>query len=151
MCASTHSLRYCIISGHHGRIPVDGTSRTRQTSLGRASGKLLTLIPSSMAHSSCAVLGVYAHHEAISAHAISTPLSHPKLSPPMVVGFWFHHRLQCDVHLCINFLLLANISSMVSRLLLHPKDTQNLQEPGTSRSRTTNASIDQHSTSPTQS
>jgi len=147
---STHSLRYCIIPGHHGRLSMDGTSRSRQTSLGRASGELLALLPSSMAYGSRTILGVYAHHEAISTHAIPPPLSHSELSPSMVVRLWFHHCLQCDVHLRIIILLLANISSMVS-LPSHQQRYLNLQGIGTSPSQSTNALIAQHSTSPTQS
>lgn len=110
---STHSLRYCIIPGHHGCLPMDGTSRTRETSLGRATGEIFTFLPSSLAHCSCAILGVYAHHEAISAHAVPPPFSHSELPSPMVVRLRFHHCLQLDVHLRIALLLLANLSCMV--------------------------------------
>lgn len=95
---------------------MDGTSRSRQTPLGRTFGELLALLPSSMAYGSRTILGMYAHHEAISTHAIPPSLSHSKLSPTMVVRLWFYYCLQCDVHLCITVLLLANISSMVSLL-----------------------------------
>jgi len=92
---------------------MDGTSRSRKTSLGRTSGELLALLPSSMAYGSRTILGVYAHHEAISTHVIPPPLSYPKLSSSMVVRLWLYYCLQCDVHLCITVFLLANISSMV--------------------------------------
>jgi len=92
---------------------MDGTSRSRQTSLGRTSGELLALLPSSMAYGSRTILGVYAHHEAISTYAIPPPLSYSKLSPTMVVRLWFHYCLQCDVHLCITILLLTNLRCMV--------------------------------------
>lgn len=147
---STHSLRYGIVLGHHGSLPMDGTSRSRQTSLGCASGKLLALLPSSMAHGSRTILGVYAHHEAISTHAIPSPLSYSELSPSMVVRLQFYYCLQCDVHLCITIILLSNFRCMVS-LLCRPCRYSDLQEIGTSQSQSINVSIDQHFTSPIQS
>jgi hypothetical protein len=145
-CVSTHSIRYCIIPGHHGRLPMDGTSGTRQTSLGRTSGELFAKLPSSMAHGSHTILGVYAHDEAFSAHAIPSTLSHSEPSPSMVVRFWFYHCLQYNVHRCITILLLTDISSMVCVLILLWM-LETYRKQGTSLYQNTNASIDQHYTS----
>lgn len=96
---------------------MDGITGIRQASLGRTSRKLLATLPPSLAHSGCTILGMYAHHEAIRAHALSSTFSYPKLSSPMVVRRLFCRCLQCDVHLCVTVFLLTNLSSMVR---LHP-------------------------------
>jgi hypothetical protein len=53
--------------------------------MGCAPGELLAKLPSSLAYGSRAILGVYAHHEAIRAHVVPSTVSYSELSPPMVV------------------------------------------------------------------
>jgi hypothetical protein len=127
---------------------MDGITRSRETSLGRASGELFAQLPSSLAHSSRTILGVYAHHEAVSAHAIPSTLPHPELPPAMVVRCWFYQCLQCDVHLRVTILLLANLSSVV-RSYIRPHHCFDSQQLGISLYRSTSVSTDQHYTSPT--
>lgn len=111
--SSTHSIRYCIILSHHGRLPMDGITRTRKTPLGRITGKLFAQFPPRLAHGSCTLLSMHAYHEAVRAHAIPSTLPYPELSYSVVVRILLCQCLQRDVHLCIAILLLADLSSMV--------------------------------------
>jgi hypothetical protein len=121
---------------------MDGITRSRKASLGCASGKLLAKLPSSLANGSRAILGMYAHHEAVRTHAVPTTLSDSELSSSMVVRLWFRQCLQCDVHLCITIFLLPNLSSVV-RLDPYPSRRLNLQESGTFLYQNPNVSTDQ--------
>lgn len=110
---STHSFCYCVILGHHGRLPMDGVTRTRKTSLGRTTGELLAQFPPRLAHGSCTILSMHAHHETVRPHAIPSSLPYPELSYSVVVCILFCQCLQRDVHFCIAILLLPGLSSMV--------------------------------------
>lgn len=63
--SSTHPFCYCIVLGHYGRLPMDGVTWIRQTSLGRTAGRLFTQLSARLAHSSRTLLGMHAHHEIV--------------------------------------------------------------------------------------
>lgn len=110
---STHFICYCIILGHHGRLPMDGLTWIRETSLGCTIRELLAQFPPRLAHGSCTLLSMYADDEAVRAHAVSSTLPYSELSSSMVVRILLCQRLQCDVHLRITIFLLADLSSLV--------------------------------------
>lgn len=97
---------------------MDGLTWIRKTPLGRTTGELLAQFPSRLAHGSCTVLGMHAHHEAVRAHAIPPTLPYPELSSSVVVRILFCQRLQRNVHIRITLFLLARLSGMVCKVSL---------------------------------